>query len=48
MSNEPATPPPDDDPTDHQPEPVPPPPFKPNPDLIGYLERDQKGAQDPR
>jgi hypothetical protein len=43
--SESTTPPSDEDPRAPQSEPVaPPPPFEPDPRLIGYLEREQKGA----
>jgi len=49
MSSEPKTPPPDEDPNEQQGQPTspPPPPFKPDPRLIGYLEREQKRASRP-
>jgi hypothetical protein len=49
MSSEPTTPPPDEDPKAEPADATPPPPpFDPDPRLIGYLEREQKGASNER
>ena len=48
MSDDPTTPPrePSDSPSSQPSESAPPPPpFEPDPELIGYLEREQRGAE---
>ncbi len=47
MSDDPSTPPrePSDSPSSQPSESPPAPPFEPDPEMIGYLEREQRGAE---